>query len=149
MTKYLCTLLSFVFVGAVAQAAPIIEEDGHFQPDHWSKGLHLLVGGVLNSGVYVSDARRQDFGLGPVLKTEVSYVFHDRFAVEWNSVVKFNFVDGYTVWDTIFSLGGRYRFDPMTGMKGPFMRAFFGRTVNVLYFNSSPPIQYSSYSRLQ
>lgn len=149
MKKYLWALLSVIFVASTAKAAPTIEEQEYFRPDHWSKGLHLFVGGGMNSGLYVSDARRQDVGVGPVLKTEVGYYFNDKFAAEWNSLVKFNFVNGYTVWDTIFTVGGRYRFDSMAGMRGPFLRAFFGSTVNVLYFRSSPPEQYAKYSRLQ
>ncbi|MFM6927309.1 MAG: hypothetical protein ACKOX6_02540 [Bdellovibrio sp.] len=149
MKYFLIALGAVVFTVSLARANPIIEEEQTFMPDRWSKGLHLLVGGGTNTGVYVSDSNRLDVGVGPVLKTEVGYFFNDRWAAEWNSIVKFNFVDGYTVWDSLFTFGARYRFDSMSGMTGPFLRAFFGTTVNVLYFHSSPPPRYANFSRLQ
>ncbi|MBO9665353.1 MAG: hypothetical protein J7501_00880 [Bdellovibrio sp.] len=148
MRHVIIIVVSLLFVN-IAAAKPVIEELEKFERDRWSEGLHLLVGGGANFGVYVSDAIHQDIGMGPVLKTEVGYFFNDRLAVEWSALIKFNFVDSWQVWDTLFSLGVRYRFEDFGGLHGPFMRAFVGSVVNVLYFRGDPPPGYADFSRVQ
>lgn len=116
-----------------------------FRPDYWSKGLHLAAGTGLNAVHYIGDNNLNEFGYGVTLKTDLGYYFTNRFALEWSSNVKLNRVDDYFVWDTLMTVGARYR------IKEYFVRAFFGRAPTVVYFGDKVPEEYkeSGASRLQ
>lgn len=145
--KFLIILL-FISVSSFAQET----EEYYFKPDKWLKGIHLMAGGGLNGSIYHSEAERQNQGIGLNLKTDLGYYFNDRFAIEASSNVKFNKVSEYLVWDTLLTLGVRYRFEdfPFTKSKSMYMRAFYGIAPTVFFLDDAPEIYRSTdASRIQ
>lgn len=113
-----------------------------FETDHWSEGLHLLAGGGLNTAVYSSDDDHVDGGLGVNLKTDLLYVFHPEWAVEWSANVKFHRMeDDFLLWDTLLTVGLRTQlpkfYEEMPGT--PYARFFVGRAPTVLFLNGKTP----------
>lgn len=126
--------LSFVGVTAFA--------DESFNPDAWSEGLHLFAGIGLNSSLYTSDVERIDAGLGSNLKADLGCYFNDRWAFEWSTSVKFNRVNEYLIWDTLLTIGARYRFQTDLLNGSSYGRIFLGRSPTVIYFNGDAPEEY-------
>jgi hypothetical protein len=141
--------ISFACSCGFAQAT----ESDEFLPNKWSEGLHLFLGGGVNSTAYASSIKSSSLGLGSNFKTDLSYVLNDRWAVEWSSSVKFNQVDGYLLWDTLLTLGVRYRLRPLPGfdLDSSFVRFFVGRAPTVVFFRggSQPDNQNVSVDRVQ
>ena len=122
------------------------EEEKPFLPATWSKGVHLFVGGGLNSSRYTSRTRNAEVGLGSNFKTELGYFFTERVAFEWGASVKFNRSEDLLIWDTMFTLGFRVQFPEWAKFKyrlgEPYARVFYGRAPTVVYLNGK---QYSNY----
>lgn len=105
-----------------------------FTPSAWSPGAHLLTGLGVNGAVYNSEIAHRDLGLGLNFKTDVGYYLSDHFAVEVGSMVKFNRSDDYLIWDTLFTLGIRYRFKSLLfNTEGTFVRLFVGDSPTEIY----------------
>lgn len=121
------------------------KEETKFRPDYWTKGLHLNIGTGINISQFYSDVRFKHVGYGLNFKTDLGYFFTNRFALELSSNVKFNRVDEYLIWDSLFTIGARYR------IKDYYVRGFYGRAPTVVFFNGHPPDEYkgTSASRLQ
>ncbi len=140
MNIYILIFLCLNFVHAKNH-----DDEYKFRPDYWSKGLHLNVGGGLNSTYYDADERFKTVAFGLNFKTDLGYYFTNRFAIEWSSNVKFNRISEYLVWDTLITFGLRYR------MKEYYVRPFLGKAPTVVFFNGHPPAEYkgTKASRLQ
>ncbi|AFY02063.1 hypothetical protein [Bdellovibrio bacteriovorus] len=113
-----------------------------FETDNWSDGLHLLAGGGFNSALYTSDDDHSDGGVGVNLKTDLLYVFHPEWAVEWSASVKFNRMeDSFLLWDTLLTMGIRTQLPKIyPEMEGtPYARLFVGRAPTVLFLNGETP----------
>lgn len=108
-----------------------------FDPYHWEPGLHLFAGGGVNTAVYSNSKDTYDGGLGLNLKTDLVYFLNSDWAVEWSSSVKFNRVDQYLVWDTLFTVGLRTTLPSLTHYEygQPYGRIFIGRAPTVLFLN--------------
>jgi hypothetical protein len=108
-----------------------------FDPYHWEPGLHLFAGGGLNSAVYTNSENTYDGGIGLNLKTDVVYFLNSDWALEWSSSVKFNRVDSYLVWDTLFTVGLRTTLPSLTYYEygQPYGRIFVGRAPTVIFLN--------------
>lgn len=111
-------------------------EEHKFRPDYWSKGLHLMVGGGVNASHFYSDDNYDEIGYGINFKTDLGYYFTNRFAIEWSSNVKFNKVESSLIWDTLMTVGLRYR------IKEYYVRSFIGRAPTVVFFNGDVPPEY-------
>lgn len=122
-----------------------------FKPDAWATGFHMLAGGGVNTSAYNSDRSHVDYGLGTNFKADVGYYITDRWAVEVGSDVKFNWSDGYLIWDTLFTVGARYRFEsPVFHNEATFVRAFVGRAPTVVFLdNAGSPYKNIGASRIQ
>jgi hypothetical protein len=116
-----------------------------FRPDYWTKGLHLNAGGGMNITHFDSNDRYDEIGYGLNFKTDLGYYFTNRFAIEWSSNVKFNRVNNFLIWDSLFTAGLRYR------IKEYYVRAFYGKAPTVVFFNGNPPegFENSKASRFQ
>ncbi len=120
----------------------------YFKADRYQPGLHLLAAGGLNASMYRYNFDRQDQGIGLNFKTDVGYYFNSQFAWEVGSIVKFNSVSEYLIWDTLFTTGFRYRFEkfPWTESKGIYVRGFVGKAPTVFYIHNTPHIYKTSHS---
>lgn len=110
-----------------------------FDPYHWEPGLHLFAGGGFNTAVYSNSKDTYDGGLGLNLKTDLVYFLNSDWALEWSSSVKFNRVDEYLVWDTLFTVGVRTTLPSFTSYEygQPYGRIFIGRAPTVLFLNGN------------
>lgn len=106
-------------------------QENEFTPTHWSEGLHLNVAGGLNFTKFNSDDRLTDSGYGLNFKTDLGYYFTHNFAFEVSSSVTFVRSSRYLVWDTIMTVGPRFRFGDQ------YLRAFFGRSPTVVFIPDS------------
>lgn len=131
-----------VTLGLVCSGAALATEE--FDPSFWPMGLRLMAGAGISSSVYSSEEGRRDIGVGSYIKTDLSYFFSDRWAVEWSSGVKFHRADGYFIWDTLFTLGVRYRIErlPFSKSQSSYLRFFFGLAPTVLFFDGARPLEY-------
>jgi hypothetical protein len=112
------------------------------QSQVWNEGLHLLLGG----GANLSDYHRNGdtVGAGLHFKTDVGYYFHEHWAVEAGSFVRFNKLHDTFIWDTLLTLGLRRRFEDH------FVRAFVGKAPTVFYTDKVPETyQRSDSTRIQ
>ncbi|WP_347359174.1 hypothetical protein [Bdellovibrio sp.] len=139
MKKGILLCISLLFISFSAPAAK------PFEPDHWSKGLHLLAGGGVNSSVYSASEERVDGGLGLNIKTDLLYVLDSNWALEWSANVKFNQVRSYLLWDTLLTLGVRRQVPRISpwDLGAPYARFFIGRAPTVLFLNGGQVDQIS------
>lgn len=123
---------------------PGARADEAFRAEYWAKGIHLLGGIGLSSSVYNNDSSRRHFGAGSYLKTDLGYFLNDSWSLEWSSGVKFNQVDEFLVWDTMFTVGVRYRipYVPIINSRSTFIRAFIGSSPTVVFLNDAAPEEY-------
>jgi hypothetical protein len=113
--------LLFFSCSALAQPSLNGDRSVAFEPGHWSEGVHLLTGVGVNSAVFNSDTSHINFGLGLNFKADVGYLVSDRS-------------DDFLIWDTLFTLGVRYRFHSLLfNTPGTFIRAFIGESPTVIY----------------
>ncbi len=122
-----------------------------FRPGHWSEGLHLLTGFGINAAVFNSETAHINAGLGSNFKADIGWYINDRLAIEVGSAVKFNRYEKDLLWDTLFTLGVRYRFRSLVfNTDGAFARLFAGESPTVLYpGDSNNPIRAVGASRAQ
>lgn len=108
-----------------------------FAPTFWSEGLHLLAGGGVNSALYTSTQDREDGGMGLNFKTDLLYVLHPDWALEWSANVKFNRIRSYLLWDTLLTVGVRTQLPAVLpdSWGAPYARVFVGRAPTVLFLN--------------
>lgn len=132
--------------GETAHAAP-----DSFRPGSWSKGVHLLTGVGLNSAVYDTDSTHRTLGLGSNFKADLGWLVSDHLAFELGSAVKFNRSDDYLVWDTLFTVGVRYRFHSLIfKTDGTFVSLFAGASPAVVYLgDTNNPLRAIGASRAQ
>ncbi len=130
-------LFIVIFFASFARA-----QDGvSFTPHIWTKGFHLLAGGGVNSTVYTSSSEYLNFGLGLNFKTDLGYYLNDKWAIEAGSMIKFNRVNGYLIWDTLLTLGLRLRMTTWS-TSSVYGRAFGGRAPTIIYLQNSAPIEF-------
>ncbi|MES2803822.1 MAG: hypothetical protein V4654_15115 [Bdellovibrionota bacterium] len=130
MRKNIFILIFFLPALALAQLFHTEEE---FLTDDWSEGLHIFVGAGLNSSNYHSNSRRNYLGLGTNFKTDVGWFFNHDWAIESSANVKFNRLDSNLIWDTLLTLGLRYRIEEH------YFRGFAGAGVLVIVLDEAEP----------
>jgi hypothetical protein len=138
-------------IAPVTVALPISESPmqpaevaGSFAPSKWTDGVHLLTGIGANSSYFATDTGHQTLSLGLNFKADVGWYFSDHLALEAGSAVKFNRSDDYLLWDTLFTLGFRYRFhSSIFGTDATFVRVFAGGSPTVIY-PSSPKTPFTT-----
>lgn len=88
-----------------------------------------MAGGGMNASSYKASNSGFVVGGGLNLKTDLGYYFNDQWAFDWGIAVKFNRIDGISVWDTLMTIGPRYQFK-----NSPyFIRLFGGQAPTVIY----------------
>jgi hypothetical protein len=142
--KFILLLLvcSFPLLAQVEKTAHPETQQFYFKPERWLEGVHLFAGGGLNASIYNSAVERQNQGIGLNFKTDLGYYFNDRFAIEASSNVKFNKMKEYLIWDTLLTLGLRYRFEkfPFTKSKSIYGRVFYGVAPTVFFLDDAPQV---------
>ncbi len=123
----------FIFFLPIIASAQLFDTEEEFLTDDWSEGLHIFVGAGVNSSNYHSNTRRNYLGLGINLKTDVGWYFHHDWALESSASVKFNRLNGDLIWDTLLTLGLRYR------LENYYFRAFAGAGVLVVVLGKDQP----------
>lgn len=135
----------WIFLFAFFSSQLLAEDELRFKPDKWLSGFHLMAGAGVNASIYNSDFERQNQGLGLTLKTDLGYYLDHSWALEASSNVKFNKVEEYLIWDTLLTLGVRYRFH-----KSHYARAFSGWAPTVFFLDDAPDVyQRSEAKRVQ
>lgn len=114
-------ILSFFSIGAFAETTM------------WKEGLHLLAGG----GANISNYHREGdlVGAGLHFKTDVSFSFKKKWAIETGSFVRFNHLNDTFIWDTLLTVGVRRRFAGEN-----FLRVFAGRAPTVFFTDDAPDV---------
>lgn len=130
MKKNIFILLFFLPMIASAQ---LFDSEEEFLADDWSEGLHIFVGAGVNSSNYHSDSRNNYLGLGSNFKTDVGWYFNHDWAIESSASIKFNRLNGDLIWDTLLTLGLRYRIEKY------YFRGFAGAGVLVVVLNEDEP----------
>lgn len=126
-------ILLFILFLPLFSGAQLRDNGEEFLADDWSEGLHLFVGAGLNSSNYRSNTRQNYLGMGSNFKTDVGWYFNHDWAVELSATVKFNKFNGDVLWDTLLTLGGRYRIEDY------YFRGFAGAGVLVIVLNEGEP----------
>jgi hypothetical protein len=124
----------------VAAESPVAPDNNpaSFRPNHWAEGLHLLGGVGVNGALFNSETSHVNAGIGLNFKTDVGWYVNDHFAVEVGSAVAFNHYEQDLLWDTLFTLGVRYRFhSPLFNTDAGFFRMFVGESPTVIFLNDS------------
>lgn len=115
------------------------KESRDLTPGEWTRGVHLLAGGGLNSAFYTSDTTAYKSGVGLNLTTHLGYYMNHSWAVEWSSSVGFSRVEDNLLWNTILTIGARIRMPEVEFYEGAdsFVRVYFGRGATVLFPNTN------------
>jgi hypothetical protein len=110
-----------------------------FYPYHWTPGLHLFAGGGINTAAYTNQENTFDGGVGLNLKTDLVYFLNESWAIEAGSSIKFNRVEGYLIWDTLFTVGLRTTLPSLLNYEfgQPYGRIFIGRAPTVIFLNGN------------
>ena len=123
--------------------AQLKENGEEFLADDWSEGLHIFVGAGINSSNYRSDTRQNYLGIGSNFKTDVGWYFDHEWAIESSASVKFNKFNADLLWDTLLTLGLRYRFEDY------YFRGFAGAGVMVIVIDEDKPTVNKDTRRIQ
>lgn len=122
--------------------AQLLDTGEEFLTDDWSEGLHIFAGIGVNSSNYRSNSRRDYLGIGSNFKTDVGWYFNHDWAIESSASVKFNNLDGSLIWDTLLTLGLRYRLEDY------YYRVFAGAGVLVIDTGEDEPTARQDTARL-
>ena len=123
----------FTFLFSPVTHAQLKDNGEEFLIDNWSEGLHIFVGAGLNSSSYRSDTQNNYLGLGTNFKTDVGWYFNHDWAIESSSNVRFNTYEDDLIWDTLLTLGVRYRTEEH------YFRGFAGAGVLVVVVDEDKP----------
>lgn len=123
-----------ILIFSLAATAQLKENGEEFLIDSWSEGLHIFVGAGVNLSSYRSDSRRNYLGLGSNFKTDVGWFFNHNWAAELSTNVKFNKLDENLIWDTLLTLGARYRIEEH------YFRGYLGAGVLVIVLDKDAPV---------
>lgn len=123
-------------------SAQLFNTEEEFLTDDWSSGLHIFVGAGVNSSNYRSNSRRDYLGLGSNFKTDVGWYFNHDWALESSASVKFNRLNENLIWDTLLTLGLRYRLEDY------YFRGFAGAGVLVIVLGEDEPVANNNTRRL-
>lgn len=113
--------------------AQLLDTGEDFLSDDWSEGLHIFAGIGINSSNYRSNSRKDDLGIGINFKTDVGWYFSHDWALESSASVKFNRLNSDLIWDTLLTLGIRYRLEDY------YFRGFAGAGVLVVVLGEDEP----------
>lgn len=125
--------LILFFLLPISVHAQLLESSEEFLTDDWSEGLHIFVGAGVNWSNYRSNSRSDYLGMGSNFKTDVGWYFDHDWALESSASVKFNQVGENLVWDTLLTIGARYRLEDF------FFRGFVGAGVVVIVLGEDEP----------
>lgn len=130
MLKILSAMMVlFIFCPAAAYEGLL-----HGEMKAWQKGIHLFAGVGLNVSSYKIDSEEEWFGLGSNFKADVAWLFNDTWAIESSDSIKFNRTPSYLYWDTLFTLGVKYRLQKtLFANVGNYVRLFVGYAPTVVY----------------
>lgn len=134
--------LFLIFIFPLVLQAQLLDTGEEFLTDDWSEGLHIFAGAGLNSSNYHSNTRRDYLGIGLNFKTDVGWYFSHDWAIESSASVKFNKLNSDLIWDTLLTLGLRYRFEDL------YFRGFAGAGVLVVVLGEDEPSTRPDTSRL-
>lgn len=123
--------------------AQLKDNGEEFLSDDWSEGLHIFVGAGMNSSNYRSDTRQNYLGIGINFKTDVGWYFDHEWAIESSASVKFNRFNTDLLWDTLLTLGLRYRIEDY------YFRGFAGAGVMVIVIDEHEPTVNKDTRRIQ
>lgn len=113
-----------------------------FSPEQWSPGLHLLTGAGLNTSTYKTQTESIYLGWGSNLLANAGWYFNDQWAAETSAYVKFNKLKSNLIWNTLLTLGVRYRISDY------YVRGFGGVGLLVVSVNDEQPFSNTRASRL-
>lgn len=134
-------LILFFFL-PLSLSAQLLDTGEEFLADDWSEGLHIFAGIGFNSSNYHSNSRRDYLGIGSNFKTDVGWYFNHDWAIESSASVKFNRLNEDLIWDTLLTLGLRYRLEDY------YYRAFAGAGVLVVLIGEDEPSARQDTTRL-
>ena len=135
-------ILILFFILPFSLKAQLLDTGEEFLTDDWSEGLHIFVGAGVNSANYRSNNRKNYLGLGSNFKTDVGWYFNHDWAIESSASVKFNKLESNLIWDTLLTLGLRYRIEDF------YYRAFAGAGVLVVVIGEDEPTARQDTARL-
>lgn len=136
-------LILLVLFAPLITLAQLEENHEQFHVNDWSQGLHIFVGAGLNTASYKSDTRNNYLGLGVNFKTDVGWYFNNDWAIESSANVRFNTYEENLIWDTLLTLGFRYR------LKDFYVRGFAGAGVLVVVLDEDEPTDNQNTRRIQ
>lgn len=136
--------ISFIlfFILSFSSQAQLLDTGEEFLIDDWSEGLHIFAGIGINSSNYHSNSQRDYLGIGSNFKTDVGWYFSHEWAIESSASVKFNELNSNLIWDTLLTLGLRYRLEDY------YYRAFAGAGVLVIVLGEDRPSTREDTARL-
>lgn len=126
-------LVLFLFLIPLLTSAQLKENGEEFLIDDWSEGLHIFVGTGFNTSNFYSDSRKSYLGLGTNFKTDVGWYFSHDWAAELSANVRFSKFEKDFIWDTLLTLGIRYRIEEH------YFRGFAGAGVLVILVDENEP----------
>lgn len=130
--RYLVCVLFYMVAGSAQ--AKVFEPSPSFEPTAWEKGLHIFAGLGVNVSSFKSDDQASTPGVGSNFKTDVGWYFNENWAYESSASIRFTRRDEFLLWDSLFTLGVRYRLqDPLWGYEGNFVRGFLGSAPTVAF----------------
>lgn len=135
-------ILIFLFIFPLSLQAQLLDTGEEFLTDDWSEGLHIFAGVGVHSSNFRSDSRKNYLGLGHNFKTDVGWYFNHDWAIETSASVKFNKLDSDLIWDTLLTLGVRYR------LEDHYFRGFAGAGVLVIVLGEDEPTTRQDTARL-
>lgn len=138
--KKIILILFFTF--SLSANAQLLDTGEDFLIDDWSEGLHIFAGIGINTSTYHSNSRRDYLGWGSNFKTDVGWYFNHDWAIESSASVKFNKLNSDLIWDTLLTLGLRYRLEEF------YFRGFAGAGVLVVVIGEDEPSARQDTARL-
>lgn len=141
--------MSLIAVFIVIDSSQVKAED-YREKETTQSSLHLLAGCGINMTSYTSDEDDRNLGIGSNFKADIVWLFTKRWAVESSSSIKFNWADDLFVWDTLLTIGLRFR-TRTTGFKRGVLygRIFVGRAPTVVFTDSEYRAEFGNISRIQ
>ena len=118
-----------------------VPEATSFTSQHWTTGLHLMAGLGVNTAYFTSSFLKKEAGMGLNINTSVGYYFFNDYAFEVSTNVMFNRVKRTLIWNTLGTMGLRFRLPPYLApaKAHPYFKIAAGRGPSVFIVKGKKP----------
>lgn len=118
-------IITIFFTSSLAFANKNIEID---------EGIHILAGAGINFSAFRQSGDDPIYVAGSAFHADVGWYYSNNWSIESSAQVKFSDLNDILIWDSLFTLGARYRFKDFHNL---YTKIYLGHSITVAYTNDA------------